>query len=452
MGCKQVLGLDDPTRAPGDAGGGDGVAFDVAVPDAPASVFGVFDGPTAGRSLAAIGDDIVVVGTISAPIDLGGGTPSHPGGRAMFVARYSATGVYRWARVFGSGADEVVNDVATDTVGNIYFVGSIRGAVEFGGPALMIAGDRDAFVVALDRDGEYRWAQRIGAATNGAPDSAHSVAVAPDGNVFVTGLTKGEADAGGAPFECGASEQALFLASYTATGGHRWSRCYGEGPWFAARGAATDGDSNLYVTGYYFGAGQQLGGTALPTTQVQDVFVASYTSAGAYRWARGFGSAGDDWGNAIALDAAGHVYVTGFLATGTPAASPKRTFVRSFTALGLDRWERIVGDIDGCAVGLRIRPGRSGDVVIAGAFGGSISFGGSELVASGAADGFVARLTADNQHVASFTVGGASADRAEGVLATATGVLVTGSLGTSSGPCTPGGGAADGAMFLTLHP
>ena len=60
-----------------------------------------------------------------------------------------------------------------------------------------------------------------------------------------------------------------------------------------------------------FGGTVDLGGGALTGAGSRDVFVAKLSSGGSHIWSKSFGDAGTQDANAIAIDAAGNVIVTG---------------------------------------------------------------------------------------------------------------------------------------------
>ena len=64
----------------------------------------------------------------------------------------------------------------------------------------------------------------------------------------------------------------------------------------------------VYVTGFFSGTEASLG---LVSRGVEDVFVAKYSQAGALQWARRFGGTTQDNPGGIAVDASGNVYVAG---------------------------------------------------------------------------------------------------------------------------------------------
>lgn len=71
-----------------------------------------------------------------------------------------------------------------------------------------------------------------------------------------------------------------------------------------------DALGNMYEIGS-FSVSTSVGSTTLSTHGSYDGYLAKYTPAGTLAWVRQFGSAGEDFANDLALDAAGNVYVTG---------------------------------------------------------------------------------------------------------------------------------------------
>ena len=74
---------------------------------------------------------------------------------------------------------------------------------------------------------------------------------------------------------------------------------------------AADASGNVYLAGYFTGS-IDFGGGLLSSAGSSDLYVASFSSSGAYRWARAHGSTGADPGRGQAMDSGGNVYVTGY--------------------------------------------------------------------------------------------------------------------------------------------
>jgi len=328
--------------------------------------------------------------------------------RDGFIAKYDANGNFQWARrVGGVGRDEAY-DVATDASGNVYVVGQYQNTINVGGTTLTSNGDFDFFVARWDGNGNPVWAIGGGGAT---PDGA--TAVATDGNdVYVTGNFDGIAsfEANNPAFQ--RTSQGSFdayLASYSAaTGKANWVNIGG--------GTAADygndvvverGTGAVYTTGRFVGQGRFFGIQPTPVliTSVNssdDVYLNKYDRSGNILWSKGAGSTNSDFGNALALDNGGNVYVVGQFQNTI-------TFAPGFTATSRGNYDLFVarynvnGDVDfakgygtaslDAATGVNLF-GSAGYVV--GFYNGSIQFDANPLLTSpGLSDVFVARIGFD---------------------------------------------------------
>ena len=68
-------------------------------------------------------DNVVLTGYFSGSVDFGGG-PSTASSYDIFVAKYSSTGVYQWARRFGGINPQIATAIAADRLtGNLAVTG-----------------------------------------------------------------------------------------------------------------------------------------------------------------------------------------------------------------------------------------------------------------------------------------------------------------------------------------
>src|SRR5690606_4597107 len=108
--------------------------------------------------------------------------PGEEGAEDGLGARYSPSGERVWLQTNPSnGAD----DLAIDAEGFIYIVGWAKGAL----PGQVSQGLSDAYLEKYDAEGELIWTRQFG--TSGS-DSARSVAIGADGEIYVAGSTDGE--------------------------------------------------------------------------------------------------------------------------------------------------------------------------------------------------------------------------------------------------------------------
>ncbi len=179
------------------------------------------------------------------------------GGYDAYVVKLDAAGRYVWAKQQGgTGLDRGLT-VAVDAEGSVYTTGEFAGTVDFDPSAstsnLTSAGDSDAFVSKLDRNGTFVWARRMGGA---GTDIGFGLALGSDGSVYTTGTFEGSADfdPGTGSFTLtAAGEQDAFVSRLDSAGGFVGAWALGgttaDYGYFIAVTAAGD----PYVTGYFTG-------------------------------------------------------------------------------------------------------------------------------------------------------------------------------------------------------
>jgi hypothetical protein len=159
-------------------------------------------------------------------------------------------------------------------------------------------------------DGATVWAKRFGGAQN---DAGSSIAVDGSGNIIVVGTFQGTADLGGGPVtSIGAAD--MYVAKYSPSGLYQWSKHFGGSGSITPRAVAVDASGNMVVTGSFTGTVAFGGGSVTSISSTNDIFVAKYSSSGAYLWSKTFGSSGIDSGYGIDIDSGGNVVVAGTFA------------------------------------------------------------------------------------------------------------------------------------------
>jgi len=158
------------------------------------------------------------------------------------------------------------------------------------------------------------------------------------------------------------------------------------------------------------------------------------------------GGSGYDAGYAVALDAAGNVFLTGTTASNDfPGASYGRenqdVFVTKLSPKGALLWSTILAS-NGNDVGSAIAVDSGGNVYVAGTVGGTgfpTTTGAFKTVTNGVPDAFVAKLNTTGQLVYCTLLGGAGADSATGIRVDASGnAYVVGSTTSTNFPVTTG--------------
>src|SRR5262249_43636273 len=114
--------------------------------------------------------------------------PKHQGSHwDAYLAALDSNGTPQWASLFGGPeARASVDAIATDSLGNIFAVGYFSGQLDLGGDAFNSASSNynDIFIAKFDASGSHVWSKATGGAF---ADAAYGVAVAPNGDVLITG-------------------------------------------------------------------------------------------------------------------------------------------------------------------------------------------------------------------------------------------------------------------------
>jgi hypothetical protein len=194
-----------------------------------------------------------------------------------------------WVSQLGTASKyDKTTDVAVDGEGNVYITGSTSG---------QLLGDNvgfdDGFLAKYDSSWTLQWISEIETSIN---DNVNGIVVGSSGDIYIAGTTKSDNMFGSVD---------AFVAQYDSDGNQVWIQKSGFPTSGAATDIAIDSFGNLYLTGT----------TSVPLGEANagtsDVWVAQYDSSGTQQWIQQLGTSGDDRGNAITVDNAGYVYITG---------------------------------------------------------------------------------------------------------------------------------------------
>ncbi len=425
--------------------------------------------------------NIYITGTFESTVDfdpgIGTAILTSAGSKDIFLAKYSASGTYIYAKRMGGTGHDNSNSIAVDGSGNAYITGKHNFNADFDpGPGTVILttmGGYGIFIAKYDTSGNYVYAKSI----NGAASLIEGNAIVVDlsGNAYITGyfdyMVDFDPGAGIANLYSGGGSGGgnsdIFFAKYDAFGNYVFAKGIGGIGQDESKSIARDGNGNVYITGYFSGTvdfdpsagilnlnsvnGQifiakydpsgnfvfvkQMGGdrsyyiaidtigntiitgtfsgTAdfdpsagianLTSTGSYDIFFAKYDALGNYVFAKKIGGSSSNFGQAIALDASGNIYITGNFngvsdfdpGIGIANLSAPYTissFIAKYDTSGNYIYAKKMGEY-----GNSIATDGVGNVFLTGKFTYTIDFdpgiGVSELYAANASDIFLARYT-----------------------------------------------------------
>jgi hypothetical protein len=229
----------------------------------------------------------------------------------------------------GSGVDSATS-IELDAAGYIYIAGSTTSAdFPVKNPLQGISGySFDAFLTKVTPDGSsVVYSTYLGGSGS---DLVNEIDVDADGNVYLTGSTTSTDFPTQNAFQttgglCGGYCTDAFVSALDASGASFvFSTYLGGSNNDSAGGIALDAAGNVRVAGWT--RSDAFPGTAIAFHSVYDradIFVSTFTSAGAFVGTRAFGTSYAEGATDVAVDSTGALYVAGFYNSGgAPPSSP----------------------------------------------------------------------------------------------------------------------------------
>ena len=274
----------------------------------------------AGVALDAAGNAYVTGDTTSADFPTTGLQRTNHGSRDAFAAKLSAAGALVYSTYLGGSYDDRGTAIAVSPAGTATLTGSTYSTDFPVANALQSApgGGQDAFVTRINAAGDaLLFSTFLGGngGALGAPEAGQAIAVDPDGNAYVAGVTSSADFPLAQPLQSSLrGAQDAFIAKLGPTGALVYSTYLGGSGIDAANAIAVDGAGAVFVAGQTFS-------TDLPVIDAvqssgagdYDAFYAQLAAGGASLLKLGYlGGRSSDTATAIALDPAGSIYLAGW--------------------------------------------------------------------------------------------------------------------------------------------
>jgi hypothetical protein len=378
----------------------------------------------------------------TADLDPGAGTanftaPGSGGWPDAYVTKMDAAGNFVWAKQIGGTTIDQGTAVSVDASGNVYVCGDFSGTVDFDPGAGVYnltagsAGYQDFFVMKLDASGNFLWAKSFGGTLS---DYAYGLALTSTNQVVVTGLFQNTVD-----FDPGAGTVNLvspgltdvFVLKLDSNGNYVWAGAIAGTNTESGNDVVIDASDNILLTGRFAGTTDFDPGAGtynlVSQSATHDIFICKLTSAGNFSWAGKIGGASVDYGQGIATDPSGNVYVTGFFeslnvdfnigaGTNNLSSGLRDAFVLKMDASGNYLWAKsFQGSPSQTEEGEAVAVDANGNVYVTGRFDGLTDFnpgtGVSNFTPSNY-DGFVCKLNSTGNFLSAYALPGSSGDAA----------------------------------------
>lgn len=248
---------------------------------------------------------------------------SSAGGDEIFLAKYNANGVLKFAKRIGSPNNEKAWDIAMDKYCNAYITGTIStSSIDFDpGPGTQTLSspwsDPDIFLAKYDSSGNYLLAKAMG--TNSA-DFPRFIAVDKRCNMYLAGSFGGNVtdfDPGPGTYTVpSGSANDIYFAKYDSLGNIVHAKSIASLNQEEVYNAALDSTGNLCIGGFYSSLGVDFnpgpGVATLSLTGSRDAFFAKYDNNGNFILAKNISGAADEYCRSVALDNSGTIHTGGY--------------------------------------------------------------------------------------------------------------------------------------------
>ena len=361
--------------------------------------------------------NIYVIGKFSETATFGSFVLTCNGYWDLFVAKIDSSGNWLWAIQPDESSRVDGLRITIDDSGNIYIVGFFQELLTFGSDSLISNGDSDAFIVKIDANGNWIWANSYGGSEW---DGINDVTIDDSGSIYINGS-----------FEDPLTSNRFIITKLDSDG--NWLLGIPENENRAGNGIAIDNSGNIYLTGT-FSETVTFGSYSLTSYGETDLFVVMMNANGNCQWAVQAGGSYYDSGRGITSDNTGNIYVIGrFIEEATFGSNYiegngfYNAFVAKIDANGNWQWVMQPDGSDNLVHPNRISTDNTGNIYITGSFVGIVTYGSDTLICNGENDIFVAKMDANGNWIWGVQAGGCNSDTGKDVTIDNTGdIYITG--------------------------
>ena len=291
-----------------------------------------------GMDVSADGN-IALTGYFNGTVDFNPGASVNnliaSGNRDIFVLKLTSNGDYAWAYKFGSSLPDEGLATCLDPNGNVFVTGYFQETVDFNpgsSTSNFTATSYDIFILKLDANGNYVWNYDLG---SNPAEQGRAIQCDASGNVYTSGSFGSSLDfnpGAATEFMSATGVDDIYLLKLTNDGNFIWSKKIGGISNEYALSMAIDLNGSSILGGHFASTTtfNSFPNVAVTSAGLDDAFVVKFNSDGSHAWTRTIGSTGFDRTQAVATDAQGNVYATGFF-QGTVDLNPE-VGVENYTA------------------------------------------------------------------------------------------------------------------------
>lgn len=227
-------------------------------------------------------------------------------GTFQWAQRAGSAGCDDW------GSSIAVDGTGSPCVFGTYSGTVVAATTTIGTQALTSFGNQDMYIAKYSNSGTFVWARGLGSSSGG--DFPGGIEADASNNFYISGTYQNTSLVVGTNTLTSYGNSDMFIAKYNSSGTAQWAQKAGGTSDDYGYDVSVDGSGNAYLTGTYSGTVISVGATNLNNTVAgssTDLLVAKYSATGSVLWATKAGGSGNENGNSVAADAVGNVYAVG---------------------------------------------------------------------------------------------------------------------------------------------
>ncbi len=213
--------------------------------------------------------------------------------------------IWHWMEQLGGPGWDIPNGIVTDSKNNVYIAGGFTDQLQGNKKTITSEGNRDIYVARYNDKGKLEWLWQAGGEYL---DKIMAIKNAPDNDLYITGIIRGEMKFGKQKIE-GESKK-LFVARINKRGKADWVTTI---PFYdAASGYLLDTDKNGNILlGGVFADTLHCSSKDVISQGHNDIFLIRFLTDGSVDQVKQIGTKGAEKLTALSLDSLGNVYLTG---------------------------------------------------------------------------------------------------------------------------------------------
>ena len=292
----------------------------------------------------------------------------------IFIQKLDPKGNLIWIKSMGAGQRDEGLAIDQDGSGNLIIAGEFRKTVDFDpGPSVLeltSIGSSDAYVLKLNRNGNFIWAKSMGGKSN---VWASQIAADKDNNVYLIGGFRDTAD-----FDPGISnynlisvgDEDIFIQKLDSNGNFLWAKSVGGIEQDIGFSLSLDNSGNVYVCGEFrdsvdFDPG--LGTHYEKPSNLYGSYLLKLNSNGDFIWVNTF-SGSRTSGRSLSIDNKGDIVLTG------RSGSNGTSYVAKLDSSGNNLWSNSSGNNSSYVGSVESKIDLNGNIFVLGEFFGQVDF------------------------------------------------------------------------------